>query len=74
MNVRLRIQRGGAALYDGIHDVADAESFGRECAHAWTHLQDQKLAKATSVGALYNALEEFLLDDLEGAQISLSRA
>jgi len=74
MKVRLRIHRGGAVLYEGIHDVADADSFGRACAHAWTQLQEQKLEKATSVGALYNALEERLLDDLDGAEISLSRA
>jgi hypothetical protein len=35
---------------------------------------ERKLSKASSVGALYEALEERLLDDLYGAKISLANA
>lgn len=74
MKVQLRIHRDKAVLYEGVHDVSDAESFGRACAHAWTHLREQRLEKATSVGALFDALDERLLDDLYGAEFSLSKA
>lgn len=74
MRVRMRIHRGDAVLYDGIHDVFDAESFGRACAQAWTHLREKKFETATSVGALFDALDERLLDDLYDAEIRLSKA
>jgi hypothetical protein len=34
MKVRLRIQSDSAVHYDGVHDVADADSFGRALARA----------------------------------------
>jgi hypothetical protein len=74
MNVRLRIDRDGKTLYEGVHDICDADSFARACGAAWTRLQELRLAKATSVGALYDRLEERLLDDLVGAEITLAKA
>jgi hypothetical protein len=35
---------------------------------------EQKFAKASSVGALFDALDERLLEELYGAEISLSSA
>jgi hypothetical protein len=61
-------------LHEGSYDVSDAESFGRACAHAWTQLREQRLANASSIGALFDALDERLLDELYGAKISLSKA
>jgi hypothetical protein len=37
-------------------------------------LRDQPLAKTTSIGALYDALDKQLLDELYRAGISLSKA
>lgn len=73
MKVRLRIHKHGAALYEGTYDVSDAASFGRACADAWSRLQEQRLAKATSIGALFDQLDERLLEELYGAEISLSK-
>jgi hypothetical protein len=73
MNVKLRIHKNGTALYEGAYDICDAESFGSACAHAWTQLREQRLAKTTSIGALYEALDDELLDGLLGADISLSK-
>ena len=53
MKVRLQIQRDGAVLHDGTHEVSGADSFGGAFAHAWTHMIEQKFAKASSVGALF---------------------
>lgn len=73
MNVKLRIHKNGHASYEGTYDICDAESFGRACADAWTRLREQRLENATSIGALYEALDDELLDDLLGADISLSK-
>jgi hypothetical protein len=74
MKVKLRVKRDGAALYEGVYDVSDAASFGKACADLWDRLQEQRLAGATSIGALYDELDDRLLGELLGAEISLSRA
>ena len=37
-------------------------------------LRERRLARATSIGALFDELNERLLDELDGAEISLSIA
>ncbi len=74
MKVKLRIRKHGDALYEGTYHVGDADSFGRACADAWSKLQEQRLASASSIGALFEELDEGLLGELLGADISLSRA
>jgi hypothetical protein len=74
MRVRLLIHRDGATLYDGTHDVYDADSFGQACAQAWNRVQEREFGSATSVGALFDTMETRTLDSLLGAEIRLSRA
>ena len=74
MKVKLRIQKGKAVLEERTYDISDAQSFGKACADLWTTLRDDRLAKATSIGALYDQLNERLLDELYGAQITISKA
>ncbi len=73
MKVKLRLSKNDAALYEGTYDVSDGESFGRACADVWSHLREQRLANASSIGALFAELDERLLDELYGADISLSK-
>jgi hypothetical protein len=74
MKVKLQIHKKGSALYDGTYDIYDADSFGKSCADAWTQLREQRLAGATSIGELYETLNDELLDELLGAEIRLSKA
>ena len=74
MKVKLEIRKGGATLHEGTYDISDADGFGRACADLWTQLQEQRLAKATSIGALFDQLDERLLDELYGAEIRISKA
>ena len=73
MQVKLKIRKKGTLLEEGIYNIFDAESFGKACADLWIRLRDDRLAKATSIGALYDELNERLLDELYGAQISISK-
>jgi hypothetical protein len=69
MNVKLKITKDGASLYEGVHDISDAGSFGKACADAWAKLRERKFEMATSIGALYEALDDGVLSDLRGARI-----
>lgn len=71
MKVQLRLTKDGKSLYDGLHDIRDAESFGAAFAVAWLAVQAQRLMATTSVGQLMEEINDDVLDDLNGAQISL---
>jgi hypothetical protein len=73
MKVRLRLQKDGTVLHEGVYDVSDAQSFGAACAQLWKHVLENKLLNASSVGALYEILDERLLDELYGATITIAK-
>ena len=73
MKIKLTIARKGAALYEGIHEITDAESFGRAFADVWAQVQDRRLQKTTSIGALMEVLNDDVLEELDGAQIGLEK-
>src|SRR6516225_2738200 len=52
MKVTLTLVNKGRPLYEGVHDITDASSFGNAFARAWLEVQDQKLMQTTSVGQL----------------------
>ena len=72
MKARLRITRNGALLYEGVHDIADAASFGGACANAWNGLLERKFSNATSIGALQESLGENMLGELDGLKIGIT--
>jgi hypothetical protein len=73
MQVRLRISKDRATLYEAGYDISDAASFSAACADAWAKLRERRLAQATSIGALMEELDDNVLDQLSGAQISLQK-
>jgi hypothetical protein len=54
--------------------VTDAESFGQACADVWFRLQDRKMQQESSIGALVEHLDDAVIEQLDGACISLTRA
>ena len=74
MRVNLKIAKDTIILYEGIYDVRDASSFGSACADAWTRLSERQFEKATSIGALYETLNDGVLEDLRGAHIVLEQS
>jgi hypothetical protein len=73
MKVKLSIRKNGANLYEGAHEITDAESLGRAFADVWAQLQDQRLQRTTSIGALMEVLNDDMVDELNGAQIGLEK-
>ncbi len=73
MRIKLVVKKRGSALYEAVHEIDDAESFGRAFADVWAQLQDRRLQKTTSIGALMEVLNEDVLEELDGAQIGLQK-
>ena len=73
MKVKLQIRRGGVSLHEGTYEVSEADSFGHACAHAWQSVHEKNERKATSIGALMEVMAENVLDELDGADIRVSR-
>ena len=73
MKVTLRITKDGISIFAGTYDIADADSFGKACADAWLKLQQERLDKESSIGALLEHINDNVLDQLNGAHISLDR-
>lgn len=74
MNLRLSIRgKNGTALYEGAHEIVDAESFGRAFADVWARMHDRQLQNSTSIGALMEEINEGVLEDLDGAEIGLRK-
>jgi hypothetical protein len=73
MKIKLVIRKKGAALYEGMHEITDSQSFGRAFADVWAQVQERRLERTTSIGALMEVLNEDVLEELNGAQIGLEK-
>jgi hypothetical protein len=74
MGIRLRIEKRGVLLYEGVHEITDQDSFGKAFAEVWLAVRAKRLEKTTSVGELMDILNDEVLDQLHGAEISFARA
>ena len=73
MKIKLIISKKGVALYEGVHEITDSESFGRAFSDVWAQLHDRRMQKTTSIGALMEALNEDVVEELDGAQLGLEK-
>lgn len=73
MKIRLSINKKGARLYEGVHDIIDQESFAGAFAEVWLALHEKRLQATTSVGELMDVLNDGVLGELHGAEISIER-
>jgi hypothetical protein len=74
MNIRLEVHKSDRKIFEGAFAVSDAQSFGHACADVWRQLEAEKFKQATSIGALMDTLGENVLEVLDGAVITVSRA
>ncbi len=73
MKVKLELIMRGRSLTEGIYEIDDNASFGAACADVWVKVRERCAARATSIGALMDAMHESVLDELNGAEIRLKR-
>jgi hypothetical protein len=73
MKVKLELIKSGQRLSEGTYEIDDSASFGAACADVWVKVREQCAAKATSIGALMDSMHESVLDELNGAEITLKK-
>ena len=73
MRVRFEVSKAGRRLHEGIYEIDDNASFGAACADVWVGVRDQCAARATSIGALMDAMHDSVIDELNGAEIRLQK-
>ena len=73
MKIKLSLRKNKTTLYEGLHDITDAESFGHAFVEVWAQIQDRRLQKTTSIGALMEILNEDVVEELNGAHIGVEK-
>jgi hypothetical protein len=73
MRVMLELVKGGQRLHQGTYEIDDNATFGTACADVWVKVREQCAAKATSIGALMDTMHDSVIDELNGAEIRLSK-
>jgi hypothetical protein len=73
MRVLLEFVKGGQRLHQATYEIDDNMTFGSACADAWVKVREQCAAKATSIGALMDSMHDSVIDELNGAEIRLSK-
>jgi hypothetical protein len=74
MKMNLRVSKDGRILCEGVYEIGDEDSLGRACADVWNRLKERRIAQSTSIGALYDSLEDGVLTDLRGARFDFLEA
>lgn len=72
MKLALRIAKAGTALYAGVHDVTDAETFGKACADAYAEIMQERFRKEGNIGVLMEDIENEA-GLLDGVRITVER-
>lgn len=73
MKVRIRLTKQADVVYEGVHLATDAQAFGTAFENIWDALHARRMEQATSVGELMSRIAEDVLDDLDGATVSIER-
>jgi hypothetical protein len=71
MKVKLRVKKKGALLYEGVHEIIDEDSFGAAFAKVWQYVRQKRLEATSSVGELMDIINDEVLEQLQGAEISI---
>jgi len=73
MKVRLEVTKANKRLHQGMYEIDDSQTFGTAFGDVWVKVCEGCMAEAPSVGALMDTMHEGMIDQLNGATISLVR-
>lgn len=73
MKVRLEVTKAGKRLHQGVYEIDDNASFGAAFSDVWVKTRELCAAEATSIGALMDTMHDSVIDELDGAKITLQK-
>lgn len=73
MKVKLELKKGATVLHQGVYEIDDTESFSAAWQDVWAKARERWMAKTTSIGALMESIHEGVIDELNGAELRLTR-
>jgi len=73
MKVKLEIAKAGRRLHEGTYEIDDQESFGAAWQDVWLKTRQRWMGRTTSIGDLMDSMHEGMIDELNGAEIKLTR-
>lgn len=73
MKVKLSIKKKGTVLYEGVHEIIDEDSFAAAFSKVWQGIHQKRLEATTSVGELMEIINDEIIDQLHGAEISIEK-
>lgn len=73
MKVRLEVIKAGKRLHEGVYEIDDNEGFAEAWKDVWVKARERWMAKTTSIGQLMDSMHGSVIDELNGAEIKLSR-
>ena len=73
MRVKFELAKAGRRLHEGTYEIDDNQSFAIACADMWVKIREQCASRATSIGALMDTMHESVIDELDGAEIKMTK-
>ena len=73
MKVKFEITKAGRRLHEGVYEIDDTASFGAAWEDVWTTARERWMAKTSSIGDLMDLMHDGVIDELNGAEISLRK-
>lgn len=73
MKVKLEIAKAGKRLHEGIYEINDTEGFAAAWKDVWVKARERWMRQRTSIGDLMDSLHGGVIDELNGAEIKLTR-
>jgi hypothetical protein len=74
LKLHFTARKAGKLQCEADYNITDGVSFGRACSDLWVRIANGAFRKSGSVGAVYEAIGENGLADLDGVQLTITRS
>jgi hypothetical protein len=73
MKVKFELTKAGKRLHQATYDIDDTDSFAAAWKDVWIKARERSMARSSSVGDLMDSMHETVIDELNGAEMRLTK-
>jgi len=73
MKVKFELMKAGKRLHQATYDIDDTETFGAAWKDVWVKARERWMSNSSSIGALMDSMHEGVIEELNGAEIKLTK-